>query len=205
MWWISLARPKSAIFITLSSVTKTLRAARSLWMHWKNKNIITSWTLGLCPKQWWALDWYPVCRGIQRLNYQLPTVILGLKAQRLYHLLGGKILHATSHLVGTGDQVFDGHVLHRNLVRVVTVLHARWAPSSQVLPQVALGCELYNHIQRTCTQEKDNNLTFKITVLRDVRNLFGMSRNRNSCICMDILNDTKEHLNAQLSFVSYKK
>lgn len=33
MWWMSLARPKSAIFITLSSVTKTLRAARSLWMH----------------------------------------------------------------------------------------------------------------------------------------------------------------------------
>lgn len=65
------------------------------------------------------------------------------------YLFGGQILHASGHLVSAGHQVFDGHVLHRNLVWVVAVLHARWAPSSQELPQVALRCILYNHIQGT--------------------------------------------------------
>lgn len=65
------------------------------------------------------------------------------------YLFGGQILHSSGHLVSTGHQVFDGHVLHGNLVWVVAVLHARWAPSSQVLPQVPLGCILYYHIQRT--------------------------------------------------------
>lgn len=65
------------------------------------------------------------------------------------YLFGGQVLHASGHLESAGHQVFDGHVLHRDLVRVVAVLHARWAPSSQVLPQVALGGVFYDHIQRT--------------------------------------------------------
>lgn len=34
---MSLAKPKSAIFMTLLSVTKTFLAAKSRWMHWKQK------------------------------------------------------------------------------------------------------------------------------------------------------------------------
>lgn len=34
---MSLAKPKSAIFMTLFSVTKTFLAAKSRWMHWKQK------------------------------------------------------------------------------------------------------------------------------------------------------------------------
>lgn len=65
------------------------------------------------------------------------------------YLFGSQILHASSNLVSTGHQVFHGHVLHRNLVWVVAVLHAWGAPSSQVLPQVALGCILNYDVQRT--------------------------------------------------------
>lgn len=34
---MSLAKPKSAIFMTLFSVTKTFLAAKSRWIHWKEK------------------------------------------------------------------------------------------------------------------------------------------------------------------------
>lgn len=37
MLWTSLARPKSAIFMTLLSVTRTFLAARSLCIHWNGE------------------------------------------------------------------------------------------------------------------------------------------------------------------------
>lgn len=69
------------------------------------------------------------------------------------YLLGGQVLHSAGHLVSTGHQVFDGHVLHWNLVGVVAVLHPGGTPSTQVLPQVALGRKLHYDIERTCRQE----------------------------------------------------
>lgn len=131
MWWMSLARPKSAIFITLSSVTKTLRAARSLWMHWTNRN------RQLEPKSSQTKK-----KKKKKCLSRHRTVVIG-------YLFGGQVLHASGHLESAGHQVFDGHVLHGDLVRVVAVLHPRWAPSSQVLPQVTLGGVLNDHIQRT--------------------------------------------------------
>ena len=68
------------------------------------------------------------------------------------YLLRGQVLHAAGHLVGAGDQVLDGHVLHGHLVRVVAVLHAGGPPGPQVLPQVPLGRKLHDHVQRACGQ-----------------------------------------------------
>lgn len=132
MWWMSLARPKSAIFITLSSVTNTLRAARSLWMHWGDRNT----------------------------RHHNRTHVLTDKASRplaCHHLLGGQVLHPPRHLESAGHQVLDGHVLHGDLVRVVAVLHPRRAPSAQVLPQVSLGGVFDDDVQRTCRVQTRNN------------------------------------------------
>lgn len=38
MLWTSLAKPKSAIFMTLLSVTRTFLAARSLCIHWDGES-----------------------------------------------------------------------------------------------------------------------------------------------------------------------
>ena len=38
MLWTSLARPKSAIFMKLLSVTRTFLAARSLCIHWDGES-----------------------------------------------------------------------------------------------------------------------------------------------------------------------
>lgn len=69
------------------------------------------------------------------------------------HLFGGQILHPSSNLEGTGHQVLDGHVLHWDLVRVVAVLHSRWAPSSEVFPQVSLGRVLDYDVKWTWRQK----------------------------------------------------
>lgn len=87
--------------------------------------------------------------GTEVLTYKRPDLS---QAVATGYLFGGQVLHASGHLESAGHQVFDGHVLHRDLIRVVAVLHARWTPSSQVLPQVTLRGKLYDHIQRTCTQ-----------------------------------------------------
>lgn len=81
------------------------------------------------------------------------------------YLLGGQVLHASGHLEGAGHQVLDGHVLHGDLVRVVAVLHARRAASSQVLPQVALGGVLYDHVQRTCRRRDGQRRGFAASQL----------------------------------------
>lgn len=71
------------------------------------------------------------------------------------HLLGGQVLHAPGHLVGTGHQVLDGHVFYRNLVRVVAVLHAWGAAGTQVFPQVSFGGVFHDHVERSCRQRAE--------------------------------------------------
>lgn len=70
-------------------------------------------------------------------------------SRQVPYLLGGKVLHASGHLVGTGYQVLGGELLLGVVAGVVTVFQPRRPPGLQVLSEVALGGILHDDVQRT--------------------------------------------------------
>lgn len=68
-------------------------------------------------------------------------------------LLRGQVLHASGDLVGAGHQVFEGELLVGDFTGVEGVVHARWPPRPQVLPQVAFRGVFHQDVQRTCVQQ----------------------------------------------------
>lgn len=67
----------------------------------------------------------------------------------VYELLGGKVLHASGYLVGTGYQVLGGELLCCIVADIVTVLQVRRPLSLQVLLHVVFAGILHDSVQKT--------------------------------------------------------
>ena len=67
----------------------------------------------------------------------------------VYALLGGKVLHASGYLIGTGYQVLGGELLCCIVADIVTVLQVRRPLGLQVLLYVVFGGIFHESVQRT--------------------------------------------------------
>lgn len=65
------------------------------------------------------------------------------------HLLRGQILHAPSHLIGTGYQIFGRQLFLGVVAGVIAVLQSRRPPGLQILPEIAFGGIFHDDIKRT--------------------------------------------------------
>lgn len=59
----------------------------------------------------------------------------------------GQVLHSSRHLVGAGQQVFEGELLLGHLGHIKGVVHAWRSTGPQVIPQTAFGGVLHQHVQ----------------------------------------------------------
>lgn len=62
--------------------------------------------------------------------------------------MGSQIFHASGQLVGARHQVLEGHLLLRNTVNVIGVLHPRRPPGPEVFTEVAFRGILNYDVQR---------------------------------------------------------
>lgn len=104
---------------------------------------------------WVDTDLWPLMYPRNTSNLlQLDQLLRYTTTKNSYHSLKltypfrGQVLHSSGHLVGTGQQVFEGELLFRHLGHIKGIIHAWWSPSPQVLPKTALGGVLHQHIQR---------------------------------------------------------
>lgn len=93
-----------------------------------------------------SMDYVVINRSAGRV--QSHPAFSGEGCHQAPHLLRGKILHAPSHLIGTGYQIFGGQLFLGVVAGVVAVFQPRRPPGLQILPKVALGGVLHDDIKR---------------------------------------------------------